>query len=140
MNIHNVDVGFVSANEELVDFYVDALGAERLEPRQFPFATVHRLACGPVTLKVMVPTDQPAPAPRGATFWSDAGMRYLTLWVDDLDPLIAQWTERGGAVTTAPMALRPGVRVAMLADPDGNAVEVSEVGGRDTFWVPSLQK
>ncbi len=26
------------------------------------------------------------------------------------------------------------------SDPDGNAVAVSEVGGRDTFWVPSLQK
>lgn len=25
-------------------------------------------------------------------------------------------------------------------DPLGNAVEMSEVGGRDTFWVPSLQK
>lgn len=26
------------------------------------------------------------------------------------------------------------------ADPDGNPVETSEVGGRDTFWVPAVQK
>jgi hypothetical protein len=129
MAIRNVDVGLVSRTDALVDFYIETLGAERLEPRQFPFATVHRLACGPVTLKVMVPAEAPAPAPHGGNFWADAGIRYLTLWIDDLDDLVARWTAAGGTVTTAPMELRPGVRVAMLADPDGNAVELMQAAG-----------
>jgi catechol 2,3-dioxygenase-like lactoylglutathione lyase family enzyme len=129
MAIHNVDVGLVSRSDALVGFYVDVLGAERLEPRQFPFATVHRLACGPVTLKVMIPADPPADDPRGGSFWDRSGIRYVTLWVDDLDDLVARWTGAGGTVTTAPMELRPGVRVALLADPDANAVEVMQAAG-----------
>ena len=129
MTIHNVDVGLVSRTDALVDFYVGVLGAERLEPRQFPFATVHRLACGPITLKIMVPADAPAPAAPHPTFWSEAGIRYLTLWIDDLDALVARWTAAGGRVTTQPMELRPGVRVAMLADLDANAVEVMQAEG-----------
>lgn len=126
MTIQNVDVGFVSATDALVDFYVSALGLERLEPRQFPFATIHRLACGPVTLKVMVPTDPPAVAPTGGSFWDTGGLRYLTLWVDDLAGVVERWVACGGHVTNEPMEVRPGVHVALLADPDANAVEVMQ--------------
>jgi hypothetical protein len=126
MNVSGVDVGFVSNSEALVDFYVGALQVERLEPRRFPFATVHRLACGPVTLKVMVPAERatsPAPA---QPFWAAAGLRYVTLWVDDLDDLARRWTELGGAVDMPVTEIRPGVRTAVLVDPDGNTVEAMQ--------------
>lgn len=126
MRIDAVDVGLVSANDALVDFYERALGLERLEARVFPFATVHRLRCGPVTLKVMVPADPPNASPAAAPFWARDGLRYLTLWVDALDPLVAAWTANGGTVTMPATELRPGVHSALLADPDGNVVEVME--------------
>ncbi len=126
MTITAIDVGLVSAHEALVAFYVDALGCERLEPRVFPFATVHRLACGPVTLKVMVPTDAPVAGPAVDPFWAAAGLRYLTVWVDDLAAVVARWTAHGGRVTMAPTEIRPGVSTAMLADPDGNVVEMMQ--------------
>ncbi len=126
MTVRAVDVGLVSASDALVAFYEGALGAERLEPRVFPFATVHRLGCGPVTLKVMVPTDPPERSAPSAPFWARDGLRYLTLWVDDLDALVARWRADGGVVTMEPTDLRPGVRSALLEDPDGNVVEAME--------------
>lgn len=121
-----MDVGLVSASDALADFYERALDLERLEPRAFPFATVHRLACGPVTLKVMVPSDAPAPSELVTPFWARDGLRYLTVWVTDLDDLTQGWSAAGGAVTMAPIEVRPGVRSALLADPDGNVVEAME--------------
>jgi len=126
VRIDAVDVGLVGASDALADFYEQALGLERLEPRVFPFATVHRFACGPVTLKVMVPADPPAPAPPVTPFWGRGGLRYLTLWVDDLAALADAWSAAGGEVTTAPAELRPGVWSALLADPDGNVVEAMQ--------------
>lgn len=126
MRIDAVDVGLVSATSALADFYARALGAEALEPRAFPFATVHRMACGPVVVKIMVPSDPPADQESIAPFWARAGLRYLTLWVDDLDGLLTAWSVAGGSVTMGATELRPGVRTALLADPDGNVVEAME--------------
>jgi len=126
MRIDAVDVGLVSASDALADFYERALRLERLEPRVFPFATIHRLACGPVTVKVMVPDEAPAASPPAAPFWTRDGFRYLTLWVDDLDGLAAAWSSAGGTVSMAPTEIRPGVRSALLADPDANVLEAME--------------
>jgi predicted enzyme related to lactoylglutathione lyase len=74
----------------------------------------------------MVPSDPPdVPAPV-APLWARAGLRYLTVWVDDLDALVDAWSGSGGEVTMPPATLRPGVRSALLADPDGNVVEAME--------------
>jgi predicted enzyme related to lactoylglutathione lyase len=126
MQIRDVDVGFVSATTALVDFYAAVLDVEPQEPRVFPFASVHRIPCGPATLKVMVPTDPPSPPPDAAPFWGVGGLRYLTLWVDDLDALALRWERQGGRVATPPFELRPGVRTAVLSDPDGNTVEAMQ--------------
>lgn len=124
MHVVAVDLGLVSASDALTDFFVEVLGCERLEPRVFPFATVHRLSCGPVTLKVMVPTDAPAAGLATDPFWAAAGIRYLTLWVDDIHATVARWTAAGGTVSLAPAELRPGVHTALAADPDGNIFEL----------------
>lgn len=126
MQIRDVDIGLVSASTALVDFYAAVLRTDPEPPRVFPFASIHRLRCGPATLKVMVPTDAPSAPASSARFWDIGGVRYITLWVDDLAELVTRWEHHGGRVDTPPAELRPGVRVAMLADPDGNAVEVME--------------
>jgi hypothetical protein len=126
MKIAAVDVGLVSAGDALVEFYERALGLERLEPRTFPFATVHRLACGPVTLKIMVPIDEPESPSPATPFWARSGLRYLTLWVDDLTATAASWTAAGGSLTMPPTEIRPGVRSALLVDPEGGVVEAMQ--------------
>ena len=126
MTINAIDIGFVSATNDLVAFYTEVFALEVLEPRVFPFATVHRLAFGPVTLKVMVPTDAPAAAVTGAQFWDHTGIRYVTIWVDDLDTIARRWQAHGGTIAMAPTEIRPGVRTALMIDLDGNTAEVME--------------
>jgi predicted enzyme related to lactoylglutathione lyase len=124
VTVQTFDIGFVSANDSIVDFYKDALGLEELEAREFPMATVRRLACGPGVLKVMIPKDAPAPPPATGSFWEVAGIRYATLWVDDVAATVDGWRAAGGAVIMEPYELRPGTFSAMVSDPDGNVVEV----------------
>jgi predicted enzyme related to lactoylglutathione lyase len=126
MGIVSHDIGLVSTSPDLIGFYAAALGGTPLEPRVFDWTTIHRLDLGPVVLKVMVPVAAPAPAPAAEHFSDVTGLRYLTFWVDDLDDLVARWTAAGGTVTIPVGDLRPGVRFALLADPDGNAVEALE--------------
>ena len=123
MTVISVDIGFVSATDALVSFYRDVLGLEMLEPRVFPDGTVHRLALGTGALKVMVPAQAPDALTRTENFWDRAGLRYVTMWLDDLDAIIERWVSRGGTVVFGPVEIRDGVRTALLVDPDGNTVE-----------------
>ena len=123
MTVISVDIGFVSATDALVVFYRDVFGLDVLEPRVFPDGTVHRLALGTGALKVMVPARTPADSPRTERFWDRAGMRYVTMWLDDLDAIVERWTALGGTVALGPLTIREGVRTALLVDPDGNTVE-----------------
>jgi predicted enzyme related to lactoylglutathione lyase len=124
VTVQTFDIGLVSATAALVDFYKQALGLEELEAREFPMAVVRRLACGPGVLKVMIPKEPPAAAPETGSFWEVAGIRYATLWVDDVAVTVDGWRSAGGTVVMEPFELRPGTFSAMVADPDGNVVEV----------------
>ena len=44
----------------------------------------------------------------------------------DLEPIVARCKAAGFEVPWEPRELRPGVRVAMVADPDGNWVELMQ--------------
>ena len=126
MTIVGVDIGFVSASEALVSFYRDVFDLEPLEPRVFPDGTVHRLALGAGALKIMVPADEPERPSPTTRFWDRAGIRYVTMWLDDLDKIIDRWTSCGGTVSFGPLTIREGVRTALLVDPDGNTVEAMQ--------------
>jgi len=131
MTVMSVDIGLVSATDALVAFYRDVFDLEPLESRVFPDGTVHRLALGGGALKVMVPAQTPAESPRTERFWDRAGMRYVTMWLDDLDTVVERWTAAGGTVALGPLTIRPGVRTALLVDPDGNTVEAMHDAARD---------
>lgn len=124
MTVQTFEIGFVSATGALVDFYKDTLGLEELEAREFPMAIVRRLACGQSVLKVMIPKEPPAPVPASGSFWEIAGIRYAALWVDDIAATVDRWRAAGGSVIMEPFEVRPGTFTAMVADPDGNVVEV----------------
>lgn len=122
-----LDVGLVTANAKpLLEFYAGVAGFEILDPIELPnIGTIHKLGCGESILRVMVPVDAPEPDD-GASFSSIAGIRYLTLEVDDIDAAAAAVEALGGSITLAPFELRPGRRVAQVADPDGNMIELGQ--------------
>lgn len=122
-----LDVGLVTADAQpLLDFYAGVVGLEVLEPLTLPgIGTIHKLGCGESILRVMVPTDSPAPD-ASASFSATSGIRYLTLEVDDIDAAAAAVERLGGTITLPPFELRPGRRVAQVADPDGNMIELGQ--------------
>jgi predicted enzyme related to lactoylglutathione lyase len=118
------EVGLVSADRGLVDFYAEVFQVEELPASDSSVGTVHRLQFpGGAALKVMVPNVAPAAA-APAPFFAVTGLRYLTIGTPDLDGVIARATSRGGRVQHGPLELGGGVRLAVLVDPDGNTIEV----------------
>ena len=118
-----VDVGIVVTNgEAALRFYRDVLGL--VLERSLPIpgrGTLHMLRCGDSMVKVAVPAEPPALTPP-ADPWARTGFRYLTITVDDIDEVVAACAGAGHPVVVGPIAYGDA-RVAMVTDPDGNAVE-----------------
>jgi predicted enzyme related to lactoylglutathione lyase len=125
MAVQSFDIGFVSTTDALVHFYATVLELEEIEPREFAMGVVRRLACGGGVLKVMIPTETPAPLP-AAGFLERSGIRYATVWVDDVDGVAARWQANGGALLMGPAELLSGTYGALATDPDGNTVELMQ--------------
>ncbi|HEY7105935.1 MAG TPA: VOC family protein [Acidimicrobiia bacterium] len=125
--VERVEVGIVSRDHALVDFYVEVFGLEEVPAEVFPGSgTLHRLRSrGSVTMKVMVPVEPPE-AGGGGALLAAQGLRYLSLWVDDFDGVLARFTDKGGTLVHGPVELGPGSRLVVLTDPDGNSIEVVE--------------
>jgi predicted enzyme related to lactoylglutathione lyase len=123
------EVGLVSADRRLVDFYAHVFEREELPAFEAPTGTVHRLQFPSAVLKVMVPGVAPAVANATEPFFAMTGLRYLTIGTRDLDGVIERATGSGGRVAHGPMELADGVRLVVLVDPDGNTIEVIEESG-----------
>lgn len=121
-----VEIGFVSRDTGLRDFLVAAF---RLDPQpriELPIGELYRLTGYGTVLKVFVPSEAPAPQNRSDGFLGVDGLRFLTIRVDDLDSVVSRAVDHGGSIAHGPHEPVPGVRIAMIQDPDGNTYEVSE--------------
>jgi hypothetical protein len=121
------EVGIVSADRTLVEFLAEVFALEELPSMENPVGTLHRLQSPGAVIKVMVPSEPPR-AVDGEPFLAAKGIRYLSMWVTDFDGVIERCTARAGSVLVAPFEYEPGTRLAVIADPDGNAIEVIEAG------------
>ena len=89
--------------------------------------TMHRLLCGTTLVKlVKFDSDPPAAVPGGIT--GATGYRYFTMQVDNLEEIVRECRDAGARVLIEPTEVRPGVRIVMVADPDGNWVEFVDSG------------
>jgi glyoxylase I family protein len=127
-----IDLAIVARDAEAsVAFYRDFLGLEHVADTTVGSAGVmHRFRVGDSLLKLLelkaVPEARPAPGGmRGGS-----GYRFWTLWVNNLDEMVADAKSRGYEVPSGPLEVRPGDRMAMVVDPDGNWVELLENTGR----------
>ena len=122
---NSLDVGLVTTRpEESLTFYRDVLGLPHEGEFPMPGGSMHRLTVGTSVLKIVslrrVPRGRAHPGGlAGAT-----GYRYLTLTVVDLDDALAICVEAGATIALAATVLPTGGRIAMVADPDGNWVEL----------------
>jgi catechol 2,3-dioxygenase-like lactoylglutathione lyase family enzyme len=123
-----IDVGIVSARgERLFAFYREAIGFEPAGEIRIPgTGTIRRLAWGESVLRILEPeTPPPGDAGEGG-LTGRPGFRYLLLEIRNLDETVAACVARGARVVVPAFELRPGRRVAQIADPDGNLVEFGE--------------
>lgn len=121
---HAIDLGIVTTNgEAMLKFYRDVVGLTYLRELKMPGGGVmHQLGCGDSVIKIVIveslPTKTPAGGIRGAN-----GYRYWTMSVSNLSELLAQCAEGGFKVAVKETEIRPGVKIGMVEDPDGNWVE-----------------
>jgi catechol 2,3-dioxygenase-like lactoylglutathione lyase family enzyme len=109
-----IDLGIiVTDSAAALAFYRDTLGFRHEGDMPFPGGgTMHRLWCGDSLIKVIA---LGAPAATGYRYW--------TISVSNLDEITATCKARGYGVPVEPREIRPGIKISIVADPDGNWVE-----------------
>ena len=123
-----LDAGIVTSNPKSAHrFYGEVLGLPLQCEVEIPqYGTVTRYEVGDSVLRIFEPLQAPSSEGSREGFASQTGIRYLTLYISNLDDAVAAVTAAEFQVTTAPRDLRPGVRVAQVQDADGNTIELME--------------
>jgi catechol 2,3-dioxygenase-like lactoylglutathione lyase family enzyme len=136
--ILGAEVGFVSTDRGLVDFLVQVFELDELPAIEIGADTTERLqAARPgiqyrlqagdrLVLKVTVPEAVPRSDGDPEHPLASTGLRYVTLYVTDLDGVVARATALGGSIEQPPTA-DLGAPLALIRDPDGNLYEVVEL-------------
>jgi catechol 2,3-dioxygenase-like lactoylglutathione lyase family enzyme len=121
----SLDLGIlVSDIKASLNFYQNILGLEFVGITPVWFGTMHRLRFGTSDFKLIDPKTVP---PKGIIgLEKQLGFRYVTFVIKNLTELCAELKGKGIEFTLPETQVRPGVRVAMVKDPDGNIVEFVE--------------
>lgn len=124
-----VEPGIVGRDPEVLErFYTGAMGFVVVARVDFDaFGRVVRLRRDEVRLKLFFPAA-PLDPPRADDPWFRAGgWRYAALVLDTaaaVDALANACAAAGGDVLLPPSEHRPGARMALVADPEGNPWEL----------------
>jgi glyoxylase I family protein len=111
----------------MLAFYRDVLALPRAGPMPLGKAmTLHCFDLGEARIKIGEAAKVPEVASPDGGFRAATGIRWLTLETDDLAAVVARCEAAGCAF---PMAYQessrtPGLSFAIVADPDGNWVEM----------------
>ena len=125
-----IDLGIVTSNgEAMLAFYRDLLGLTYLRSMPMPggSGTMHQMMCGESMIKLVVLDNVPTPAVPGGIAGA-AGYRYWTITVSNITEMMANCVAAGVKVAVKERELRPGIRIAIVEDPDGNWVEFLALG------------
>jgi catechol 2,3-dioxygenase-like lactoylglutathione lyase family enzyme len=121
-----VDLGIVTSNgEAMLAFYRDVLGLMYVQQNPMPGGrpgVMHRMMCGESMIKLIVMPQLPAKAPPGGIRGA-SGYRYWTITVTNISEIVVACTAAGIKIERQETEIRPGVRIAIVEDPDGNLVE-----------------
>ena len=117
---HAVDAGAMTR------FYGETLGLPKEGEIEMPGGVVmHRYQCGETVIKLVWPQRRlPRPQIPPGGLGGGTGIRYLTISVSNLDEAEAACKAAGSNIVISGREIRPGVRICMMEDPDGNWVEL----------------
>ncbi|MYA35539.1 MAG: VOC family protein [Gammaproteobacteria bacterium] len=123
-----IDIGIIAAEiEPMLTFYRDVLGLVFETAIPFPGGgTMHRFRAGGSVVKVIELEPQPeVQAPRGGIRGA-TGYRYWTIHVEALEDCVEKIGAAGYRIIVPAREIRSGISIAIVADPDGNWVELLE--------------
>ena len=125
---HHIDVGIVVRDaEKCLPFYRDALGLKFLFEVDLPTGShMWQFAVGECVVKLVSHKSTPDAANPPGGSAGGTGLRYWTIGVDDIDVAVAQCEAASAPIPLPVTQLMPGIRIAMIEDPEGNVVEFLE--------------
>lgn len=121
-----IDLGIITRDAEpMLAFYQNVLGLPLEGVIPMPSGgTMHRLKVGESVVKIVQLDRSPAADAVPGGIPAATGMRYWTIYVSDLEGCVKTCADAGHKVVVPPKVIRPGVTIAIVADPDGNWVEL----------------
>jgi catechol 2,3-dioxygenase-like lactoylglutathione lyase family enzyme len=120
-----LDVGILASDiKASLRFYKDLLGLKFVEERPVSNGTMHRLRFGDSDFKLIDPSKCPPQGPVGVN--GQLGYRAVAFCITNLTQVCDELRKKGVEFAVEPKEARPGVRIAMVKDPDGNIVEFVE--------------
>lgn len=123
-----IDLGIVVKDiDACLPFYRDVVGLQFLFDFDLPGGShMWQLACGDSVIKLVTHSPTPEhPNPPGGS-QGGTGLRYWTMKVDDIDAAVAACEDAGAPIPLPTLQLMPGIRIAMVEDPEGNVLEFLE--------------
>jgi len=126
LKTNGLELGIVTRDPEAaLKFYRDTLGLALEAKHELPGGTtLWMLKCGDSIVKINHQgTPPPADAPPGGVSGA-TGYRYCTLHVSNMAEVLEEIRDAGYAVPVPEMEIAPGIKIAMVEDPDGNWVEL----------------
>ena len=122
-----IEIGVVVTDlEASMHFYGDLLRLEHIGDLPLPGGEMKRFAHGDAVVKLLRFDDAPSTTSPGGPTAAVAGLRYLTLLVDDVAGTIDACVVAGSPIAIPVFEFEPGVQVGIVEDPDGNWVELVE--------------
>ena len=127
LNRKSLDLGILTADARAtLAFYGDTLGLELAAEVPVPGGMVKKLRCGDSFIKILVLDHPPAKSVERGGFAAATGYRYCTLSIQNIDHVVEKCRAGGYRIAVNVRELRPGVKVAMIEDPEGNTVELMQ--------------
>lgn len=124
----HIDLGLVVRDiDACLAFYRDTVGLKVLFDFDLPGGShMWQLAVGDCVLKLVThqATPEAANPPGGSR--GGTGLRYWTMGVDDIDEAVARCEAAGAPIPLPVLEMMPGIRIAMVEDPEGNVLEFLE--------------
>ncbi len=143
-----LEVGITVADlDAVLPFYRDVLGLRVLSDVTVPGAIACRTGLAPTgyrivrlesasgdRLKLAQPDVAPEASAPPAHAMARRGGAYVTFIVDDLDATHAAFRRAGVPIRSqGTVEVRPGVRLLLIADPEGNQLELVEYSDLDSY-------
>jgi|TARA_Y100000310_G_scaffold281529_3_gene302048 catechol 2,3-dioxygenase-like lactoylglutathione lyase family enzyme len=125
----SIDLGIITKDvAAMLVFYQDTLGLEPDGEWQMPGGGhMTRLKCGTTVVKLVVNAQQPpAESPPGG-IGGATGYRYFTISVSNIAEATSACEDAGYNIAVPVTEVRPGVNISIIADPDGNWVELLQM-------------